>query len=41
MGSEEGNPDLMEKLQAKIEENFKELKEKNKRMWSIKYREKS
>lgn len=41
MGSEEGNPDLMERLQNKINENFKELKEKNKRVWSLKYREKT
>lgn len=38
LGSEEGHPDLMDKLEKKIEENLNELAKKNKAMWNDKFR---
>jgi hypothetical protein len=39
LGSEEGHPDLLEKLEKRIEESINDLARKNKSQWEDKYKE--
>ena len=39
LGSEEGHPNLLEKLEKRIEESINDLARKNKSQWEDKYKE--